>query len=250
MNEAEYRKLAEFETDYWWFVARRRLVSSLIRKYVLNLPETSSYLDVGCGCGTALDEIRQESAQSVGMDISPIALAIARSRIVTPLVAGDAWTLPFADGSFDLVTYLDVLEHVRHDLDCIEECRRVLRPGGYIVVSAPAMDFLWSEHDEALHHLRRYSRRALKAKLTAGGFRVVKMTYAVCTLCIPIFVVRFLTAFGKRRVEPETMITELWPWVNRTLIAFHDIENAVSRAVGLPFGTGLVCIARKEDDPI
>ena len=250
MNEAEYRKLAEFETGYWWFVSRRRLVRSLIREYVSNLTDTTSYLDVGCGCGTALGEIGTEFALPVGMDISMTALAIAGSRVATPLVAGDAWRLPFADGSVDLVTYLDVLEHVRNDLECIEECRRVLRPGGYIVVSAPAMDFLWSEHDEALRHLRRYSRRALKAKLTAGGFRVVKMTYAVCTLCIPIFLVRFVAAFRKQRVEPETMITKLWPWANRMLIALHDIENAVSRRIGLPFGTGLVCIARKDNDSI
>jgi len=248
MNEAEYRKLAEFEADYWWFVARRRLVRSLIRKHVPDLSDTSSYLDVGCGTGTALDEIGHEFALPVGMDISPIALAIARGRVAIPLVAGDAWKLPFADGSFDLVTYLDVLEHVRHDIACIEECRRVLRPGGYMIVSAPAMDFLWSEHDEAVHHLRRYSRRGLKAKLVAGGFRIVKMTYAVCALCIPIFLVRFVAAFRKRRVEPETMITELWPWANRMLIALHDIESAVSRRIGLPFGTGLVCVARKDDD--
>ena len=77
MNEAEYRKLVEFETGYWWFVSRRRLVHSLIWKHVPHLSETSSYLDVGCGCGMALGEIGREFAKPVGMDISMTALAIA-----------------------------------------------------------------------------------------------------------------------------------------------------------------------------
>ncbi len=245
MNEAEYKKLAQFETGYWWFVARRRLVQMVIKKYVADLSETSRYLDVGCGTGVVLRELGREFADPVGIDISPTALGLTRRRTASSLVAGDAWRLPFADGSFDLVTCLDVLEHVRNDLDAIRECYRVLRPRGCVVVSVPALDFLWSEHDEAVHHLRRYSRVGLNAKLAAGGFKVVKTTYAVSALCLPIFLVNFISAFRRRRLEPRTMLKEIPDWFNRLLITLHGVENRIARVASLPFGTGLVCIARK-----
>jgi len=244
MNEAEYKRLAEFETEYWWFVARRRLIRTLIGKYGPTL-STAKYLDVGCGTGIGLREIGRGAVSSVGMDLSPAALSLTRRRVESPLVAADAGMLPFAADSFDLVTCLDVLEHVRNDLECIKECHRILRPGGCLVVSVPALDFLWSEHDEAIYHLRRYSRPGLKAKLLEAGFRIEKITYAVCALCLPIFVVRVVAAFRRKRIQPQTMLTKMMPWANRLLIALHDVENMVARPVSLPFGTGLVCIARK-----
>lgn len=246
MNESEYAKLRQFEKSHWWFVARRRLVRALINKYVPAASSgTSSYLDLGCGTGIVLDEIGRGFKRSLGVDISQRALGLTSGRVSSPLVCADAGRLPFADDSFDLISCLDVLEHVRSDLDCISECFRVCKPGGYMVFSVPALDFLWSEHDEALHHLRRYSWRSLRAKLEAGGFHVVKATYSVSAMLIPILFVRFVAAFGRSRIQPETALSEIPRWVNRTLMTLHNVENAVSLAIGLPFGTGLVGVVRK-----
>jgi SAM-dependent methyltransferase len=246
MNEAEYGKLWKFEKSHWWFVARRRLVRSLIAKYVTSSSENRSYLDVGCGTGIVLDEIGRGFKPRVGLDISQGALGLTSDRVSSPLVCGDAAELPFADNSFDLVSCLDVLEHVRNDLDCIRECSRVCKPGGHMVFSAPALDFLWSEHDEAIHHLRRYSWGSLRTKLETGGFHVVKATYAVFTLLAPIMLIRFAAAFRRTRIEPETALSEVPRWANQFLIVLHNVESALSLAIGLPLGTGLVGVVRKE----
>ncbi len=247
MNESEYGKLWKFEKTHWWFVARRRLVRSLIAKCVrASSSKDGSYLDVGCGTGIVLDEVGSGFKKQVGLDISQGALGLTTERVSSPLVCADACRLPFADNSFDLVSCLDVLEHVRDDLDCIRECFRVCKPGGYMVFSAPALDFLWSEHDEAIHHLRRYSWRSLRAKLEAGGFQVVKATYAVFTLLVPIMLIRFVAAFRRTRMEPETALSEIPRWANQILIVLHNVESALSLSIGLPVGTGLVGVVRKE----
>jgi SAM-dependent methyltransferase len=247
MNESEYGKLWTFERSHWWFVARRRLVRSLIARYArTSSSENGSYLDVGCGTGIVLDEIGRGFNPRVGLDISQGALGLTSDRVSSPLVCGDASELPFADNSFDLISCLDVLEHVRNDLGCIRECFRICKPGGYMVFSAPAMDFLWSEHDEAIHHLRRYSWRSLRKKLEEGGFHVVKATYAVFTLLAPIMLIRFVAAFRRSRIEPQTALSEVPRWVNQILIVLHSVESALSLAIGLPFGTGLVGVVRKE----
>ena len=246
MNELEYGKLWKFEKSHWWFVARRRLVRALIKKYVpAPFSEDSSYLDLGCGTGIVLEEIGRGFKPSVGLDISQGALGLTSERVSSPLVCGDACNLPFADNSFDMISCLDVFEHVRNDLNCIRECFRICKPGGYMVFSAPALDFLWSEHDEAIHHLRRYSWRSLRTKMEVGGFHVVKATYAVFTLLVPIMSIRFIAAFRRTRIEPQTALSEIPRWVNRVLIALHDVENALSVSIGLPFGTGLVGVLRK-----
>lgn len=245
MNPDEYRTMWEMENAYWWFVARRRLVRALIARYVPADPSMQVHVDVGCGTGMMMLELDPKPALLAGLDVSPNALALTRSRVNLPLVSGDAVQLPFATGAADLVTCLDVLEHVRDDLGCLAECYRVCKPGGWAVFSVPALEFLWSEHDEALHHLRRYSKPALRARLVHAGFEPVKLTHAVCALCLPIFARSFFHALCHSGLRAHTMLQPVPPWLNRMLIALQDVENAVSMRVSLPLGTGLVCACRK-----
>lgn len=245
MFEEEYYKMRHVERHYWWHAARRSLVQRLAYRYLT--PETfeGAYLDVGCGTGAGLDEIGPRFTSAIGVDISPTALKLTREHVSRPLVCADAMHLPFASNTFSFFTCLDVIEHVRNDLDAISEGFRVCKPGGYAVYSVPTMDFLWSEHDEALNHFRRYSRRAFLSRLRHQGFEVVYSTYAVFTLFFGIFAVRVIDAFRRDSIHPKTMLPEISPLANGFLRGLLHLEATVSLRVPLPVGTGAVCLVRK-----
>lgn len=248
MNAPEYERIFGFEKEYWWHVSRRRLVRRLIDRYAGTLGPDQRYLDLGCGTGMMLSELGTRFEAPFGTDLSAEALSFARTRVPVALAQSDARDLPFPDSHFDLITCLDIIEHVRDDVACIRESLRVCKPGGYLVLSVPALDFLWGEHDEAVYHLRRYSWPSLKAKIGAGGFEVLKGTYAVMTLTPVVFLVRFLASFTRGNTEAQGHDFPKPPaWINRLLIGLHDVETSVSLRTGLPLGSGLVCIARKPE---
>jgi SAM-dependent methyltransferase len=156
--------------------------------------------------------------------------------------------LPFANESFDLVTALDVLEHIDDDLSALKELRRTMKTDGTLFVTVPAYGFLWSEHDEALHHRRRYAASELRNKLTRCGFRVQRISYYISTLFFPILVARFLQSIFKKSVEPSTSHILLPNWLNSLLIWILDVERGILNWMNFPFGVSLLCIARKVEE--
>jgi len=146
-----------------------------------------------------------------------------------------------------VVTALDVLEHVREDLPALREINRILTPGGKLIVIVPAYGFLWSEHDEALHHYRRYVARELRAKLTASNFEIERSTYFITGLFFPILFFRLWQ--GLRRTSIEASVSYRLPpaWINRMLVWCLDIERFLLGHFNLPFGVSLVVVGRKPE---
>ncbi|RYG60066.1 class I SAM-dependent methyltransferase, partial [bacterium] len=190
MNPEEYERMHALETDYWWFVGRRRIVQSLLGHTVPRLPSPELRLvDIGCGTGANLPMLRESvgaKGSVVGVDFSPLALRFARQQLHDlsdlGLSQGDAMQLPLRDGCADCVTMLDVLEHIPDDGQALNEVARVLKPGGALILTVPAYGHLWSAHDEALHHFRRYEKYQLKARLREAGLRVDKLSFAMSLL--------------------------------------------------------------------
>jgi SAM-dependent methyltransferase len=146
----------------------------------------------------------------------------------------------------DLISALDVLEHMDDDMRALEEFHRVLRPEGFLLVTVPAYRFLWSEHDEALMHRRRYVASELHVKLTRSGFRVLKRSYAVFFLFFPIVFYRlFRGLFPKDPLAPRASYVKLPGVLNRLLIVFLRIEAGMMGAVNLPWGTSIIVLAQK-----
>jgi SAM-dependent methyltransferase len=160
------------------------------------------------------------------------------------LCAGDAQRLGFRDGVFSLVTALDVLEHLDDPVAALREMNRVCTPDGLVVISVPAYRFLWSGHDLALSHRRRYTARLLREQVEAAGLRVVRLTHAYAIFVVPVLLVRRLRSLMPGRRQNKADLGIVSGALNSLLIAYMRLEAAILRGTDLPFGTSLLCVAR------
>ena len=243
MNIAEYAEMYKLESFYWWFVARRRLLDSFVSVIAQEF-KRPTILDVGCGTGINFSVLGKHG-DTFSCDASEEALRFSKSRGIDGLVRSHVGLLPFVASTFDIVTALDVLEHVDDDLGALDELLRVTREGGVLVITVPAYGFLWSEHDEALHHRRRYAASELRNKLTNAGFEVERVTYYITFLFFPILLMRFVQSVSRTSIHPKTSHVILPGWLNSLLIAILGFERVLLRWVNFPFGVSIVCLARK-----
>jgi len=272
MDPQEYTRMHALETNYWWFAGRRAIIGSLLQE----VPQAPGYaarflcsaadvvasparlLDIGSGTGANLPLLRAfvgKQGRVMGMDFSPLALKFAQSHPEsqgTSLLQGDALHLPFPTATFDVVTMLDVLEHLSDDRRALSEVQRVLRPGGVLVWSVPAYQSLWSAHDEALHHFRRYEYHALRRLLRKSGFSVWRLSFAMSLMPPFAWLWRRLVLpfqphrppHAKRHSEGAVLPT-VPPTFNHALIAYLKFEGRIMKHRPLNFGTSLVGIAVK-----
>jgi len=246
VNAAEVRKMYGLEDSYWWFVARRELACRLLRKYHKG---PLRILDIGCGTGAGLKAFGRLGT-AVGVDNSPLALSCCHARGQKLLVMGDAQHLPFREGTFDAALLLDVLEHIADDAAAVREAVRVLRPGGMLVLTVPAVPALWSEHDEALAHRRRYLRSGILRVLRGDRVSIALLSYAILALFWPIFLFRMVQrmarsgSVGKQRTR-KTAVIVVPRVLNDCFVALLRIESVLMTRVPLPFGVSLIAVARK-----
>jgi SAM-dependent methyltransferase len=189
VEEHVYQQLYDLEDGHWWFRGRRAVLWAMLRR--AGLPDRPQVLDAGCGTGRNLAEFGRLGTAR-GVDPSRQAIEFCRRRGLGEVEAAGIESLPFADGTFDLILATDVLEHVERDDVAATELRRVAAPGALLVVTVPAYRWLWSQHDDSHHHLRRYTARSLSGRLAAAGWRPVMLTYFNTLLLPPIALVRVL----------------------------------------------------------
>ena len=230
------------EDEYWWFVGRRVILDRLLAHFV---PRSAVAVDVGCGSGRNMQVLARHAEHVIGLDRSPAAAALAAVRGLQ-VMRGDAHRLPLASSSADLLTALDVLEHMDDDIRVLAEFHRVLRPGGRLLLAVPAYRFLWSEHDEALAHRRRYIASELHIKLTNAGFEVQKRSYAVFFAFLPIVIYRlFRGLFPKNPLAPKASHVMLPAPLNTFFTELLSLEGRLMRVMNFPLGTSIVMVARK-----
>lgn len=169
MEAAEIEKLAALEADHWWYAARRKLLAQAVR----GLPPGRA-LDVGAGAGGNTDVLRAAGWSATAVELSETGSAIARRRGL-PIVRADATVLPFSSASVDLVVSMDLWEHIVDDAEAAAEAFRVLKPGGHMFLAVPCGMTLWSDHDEAVGHVRRYERSDLTSLVSGAGFRLDRL---------------------------------------------------------------------------
>lgn len=239
-------EMYQLEETYWWHVAKRRLVTSLLQQELPSQGKLSPLVDVGCGTGAMLQDL-SHIGPAIGLDGSLLALEYCRRRGIESIVAANlekSW--PLMDQTASAVTMLDVLEHLENDGLALREVYRVLQPGGLFVLTVPAYPRLWTYWDEALGHKRRYRRSQLTQKLVGTGFSVLRSSYFYCYL-LPIAVAfRLIKSLLGSRVKTRSDFVSLPQPFNRLLLSFSRIETACIRRTSLPTGLSIVCICRKD----
>jgi len=243
MEQHTYSIMFEVEEKHWWFAGRRRIIASFVERVCRDLGNPRPrILDVGCGTGANL-QMLAEFGDAEGVDVSAEALDFCRSRGLAKVEQGAAESLPFADASFDLVTGLDVVEHLDDDIAGLSEMRRVLRQGGRAVLFVPAFMFLWGVQDDISNHRRRYTLPELKQKLSEAGLVVERASYANITFFAPILLGRVLMRLTGLRPASENNITI--GALNGLLGRIFGAESWWLRYLSFPFGVSIICVARK-----
>jgi SAM-dependent methyltransferase len=207
----EVRKLAALEDAHWWYRERRHLLSRMVAGVT---PGTA--LDIGAAGGGNTRVLRAAGWSVAALEYGADGAEVAADRGL-PVLRADATALPVADGSLDLVVAFDVLEHILDDDAAVGEVARALRPGGRFLVAVPADPRLWSEHDVAVDHVRRYTRTTLREVLERGGFEVASMT-SWNVLLRPVVALR-------RRTSSGSDLDTVHPVVNFGLRAIITVER-------------------------
>jgi SAM-dependent methyltransferase len=166
VKRAQIENMADLEDTHWWFRERRHLIA----KAIAGMP-ASTALDIGAGAGGNTRVLRAAGWHATALEFSDAGVQLARARGLD-VVQGDARHIPFPDDHFGLAVAYDVLEHIVEHDQVVAEMARVVRPGGRLLIAVPADPRLWSPHDEAIGHVRRYTRPELLALFTGPGFRI------------------------------------------------------------------------------
>ena len=235
--------------SHWWYRGRRRIVRGALDE--LGLPPAARLLDAGCAAGHMLDLLAEfGTAIGVDSDAASVAVAIECGR--------DAYTaalpeLPFPDGSFDASVCLDVLEHIEDDVAALTELARVTKPDGALLITVPAYQSLWSNHDVVNDHMRRYRAGTLKPVALRAGWRVERMTYFNSLLLPPAALVRLTERWRPREPAKEhSSDLERTPAVLNGLLELPMRIEAAILAGGkrrLPAGLSLLAVLRREPAP-
>jgi SAM-dependent methyltransferase len=239
-----YREQFELEDEHWWFTGRRAVIWSLLGPLAADRP--LRVLDAGCGTGRNLVEFRTLGPVS-GVDPSPEALAFCRERGLEDVRPGSLEALPFDDGAFDLILATDVIEHLRDDGVGLAELRRVSAPAGHLLLTVPAYRWLWSEHDDAHHHFRRYTLRQLRRRVRAAGWQPVSWSYFNTTLLPAVAAVRLASRLRRRDRGGDPPRSDVQPTpapINRMLGAPMRLEaRLIAHGAHLPAGVsiGMLC---------
>lgn len=239
MQTSEFQAMLDENERHWWYRGRKRIVRAELDS--LRLPDAVRILDAGCGSGAMLDELASYG-EAWGAEMNPLGLAAARRRAGNErVVRARIEELPFATGSFGLVTCLDVIEHTPDDRATFRELWRVTAPGGHLLVTVPAYPALWSHHDVVNQHHRRYVRGTLFDAAADAGWRPLRDTHFNSLYLAPAAAVRLaLRGAGERQRRSELALTPraLDPLLELPL----RLEAALLRR-GVRLGAGLSLLA-------
>ncbi len=246
MNLEEYHKMHAMEKEYWWFQGRRRVILDTLKQHCKTGDCSNQViLDIGCGTGMMLEDL-QKMGSATGLDFSMVALEYCKNRGISKLGRADVRHIPVKDNSVDVITALDLIEHIEDDHGLMAEFQRVLKPGGIAIMSVPAHKKLWSGHDVALHHFRRYEKPEFRQLIEGAGLKTRKYTYGMATAYLPAILVRsYKNLRGQKNDGHSTDEFPIPGWLNGILKKSVEAESVWLKRWNLPIGLSLLCVAEK-----
>jgi len=245
LKKSEYTRMSEYEKDYWWHLGRIKIINTYLNRFISS--NNNKILNVGCGTGGTI-KMLEKYGDVDNVDISEDAIKFMKKEGYTKIKKVDGIELPYPENTFDLVIALDVLEHIEFDKDALKEWRRVLKPGGKVILTVPAYQRLWSDHDISLYHFRRYRKWELHRKGTESVLCPIKISYAIVFSLPLVFGFRVLNKVLGRKVDSETSYVKLPKPINSLFTGLLSIEAFFHRYINFWFGTSLVAVYQKSDD--
>jgi SAM-dependent methyltransferase len=241
MERAVFDRMAELDQHHWWFLARRRILKRLIER-VVKPPRKARILEVGCGTGHNLSMLK-EFGQLDASELDRCARALANKRLPRKVKEAKLPDLSmFKRNEYDLIALLDVLEHVPDDLGSLRAIHRRLKPGGALLLTVPANPWMWSAHDTAHHHFRRYTKKQLEELFLRSGLDIQLLSH-FNTLLYPLVAVARIAGKLLRRESSDDKLPAA-P-VNAVLNKVFGFEAAILGRVPMPFGVSLVAVVRR-----
>ena len=233
--------MAAVEDTHWWYHALHDLIADAVATHAPS--DSGRILDAGCGTGAVLKRV-ETFGHAVGVDLSDDALGFCRARGLRDLVRGDVNALPFASESFETVISSSVLYHqwVTDVAAALRDLRRVLKPGGRLVLNLPAYTFLRSPHDDAVLTARRFRKTEVRRLLEGCGFRVERITYWTTLLFPAALIARTL---GASSTGQDFDAAGGATFRNRLLSTVMAIELALVRRLPMPFGVAIFAVAER-----
>jgi len=242
MPQKHYENLLELEDKYWWHQGKFYAISEFLRPYIKN--NSIRLADVGCGTGGFLNYAKRELKLNniIGLDCSQAALDAIKGRGLT------GWSVDFdkdffsKDGGYDIITVLDVLEHIDDEKNFLKNIHDNLLPDGIIAINVPAFAFLFSSWDKIHGHKRRYSSGQLKNILEENNFKVLKISY-IFSYLFPVACLRRILRLNY--TDQNCVFPKVSDWVNKALLRISELETRLAKVIKIPFGSSVLCVARK-----
>jgi SAM-dependent methyltransferase len=241
MERAVFDRMAELDQDHWWFIARRRILEALIKRVVRPL-EKARVLEVGCGTGHNLAMLGRFGKLDA-CELDKCARAVASKRLGRQVRVAKLPDLSmFPRNGYDLIALLDVLEHVPDDLASLRAIHMRLKPGGALLMTVPANPWMWSAHDAAHHHFRRYTKKQLEELFLRSGLEVQLLSYFNSLLFPLVAVARVLGKITRKDSADDKLPSAP---VNWALEKIFSLERGIIGRLPMPFGVSLVAVVRR-----
>jgi SAM-dependent methyltransferase len=242
MERTVYNRLDQLEGQHWWFTARRKILKNVISQFAPKKAQLR-LMEAGCGTGGNL-KMLSTFGKLDAFELDDEARVIAKGKLPMDIKSGMLPDhVPYQPGSFDVVVAFDVIEHVEHDVASLASLGKQLAPGGRLVMTVPAMPWLWSKHDETHHHYRRYTRSSLNDALVQAGLKPVRISYFNTLLFPMIAGIRLLRqALNIKETADDKMPS---PAVNSMLKSIFGFESNWVGRVSMPVGVSLLAVAQR-----
>lgn len=243
MEIAEYRNIFENEETHFYYVGTHNAVIELLNKYLPKKTE-NIILDAGCGTGSLMKKLKS-FGKIYGIDTSSEALKFAKRYGLRRVKKASVTDIPYKDSYFGAIISIDVLYHrqVKNDLKALREFKRVLKPGGILIIKNPAHNWLRGNHDIVIHTKRRYNKGEFREKLKLAGFQIIKLSY-INMFFFPLAIIKRLVD-SVSNAKPSSDVKNLPPQINRMLINLYAIETSWLLKNTIPFGLSLFAVVRK-----
>lgn len=244
MKSYLYKEMYELGNKHWWFLSKKKIILSMIKKYIPKNKEDIGILDIGCGSGLMLKDL-EEIGKVYGLDSSDEAIKFSSQKFNGIIKKGSLPDdIPYPNERFDIITVLDVLEHIEKDKESIGKIKNLLKDNGIFVITIPANMYLWSNHDNIHNHLRRYTKDDLYKKIILSGFKIEKISYYNSLLYIPIYLARkFNNIFRKNKVSSDLKLP--CKVVNFILKTIFSLEEKYLGKFNFSQGVSLIAVCRK-----